>query len=584
MRDIILGFSKNWLLNDQTEQIKIETIIAPLTEDNRTLYNQASVKDVNFTDIPLLKLRSHFQQGLFGNFPILHKNTVKEFLSIDPAHLDILPLGEIKSAEHWFEKTENPAFQKLRHMNVMIFHNRTNGVTYLIPCTVLANYYLGHSMLLKAAMKMITLDELCLGISNIGNDEIQIHLPANVPAKLAPHIARFKLDPVAQKSFSNIHANSLRKPGRDVQSFHMKAPVAGDRTWLVHRVEPENSTLAWVTQLISCDSKFPFKSLQIFQEKKKYVGKGKKKSTKRKLAANHDKLDLIEIGQKSDSYYEAVEINDPNLKNEYPGLKIVDLHQITREIRVDRQTRYITKIEDMTQILAGSTGVNGTGDKPPLVPINISNFEELDEEQDLEENEEDEETLEEPDPRLEEFIAMIDILEKQYVVNDIQFSKTIPAFPPIDQNILPYERIGELMDIPWCRRSSLAFVEMQRLKIEWHLNARRFIVKLALIENNYVYIVEFIYFSLIDNGCVLIIVAKNTLPEEIVLEHIINYARDRSGWTERSKLINRANAGEADTNTYRLFKLAHSKYTEDANKFSEKIVKKSNESSHNQPI
>ena len=575
MRDIILGFSKIWTLNDQTEQIKIETIIAPLTEDGRTLYNQAAVKDVNFTDIPLLKLRSHYQQGLFGNFPILHKNTIKEFLSIDPAYLDIFPLGEIESAEHWFKKTENPAFQKLRHMNVMVFNNHANGVTYLIPCTVLANYYLGHSMLLKAAMKMIALDELCLGIRNIGNDEIQIHLPANVPAKLAPHIARFMLDPVAQKIFSNIHANSLHKPGREVQSFYMKAPVSGDRTWLVHSVEPENSPLAWVTQLISCDSKFPFKSMQIFQEKKKYIGKGKKKFSKRKFTVNRDKLDLIEIGQKSDSYYEAVEINDPNLKNEYPGLEVVDLHKITREIRVDRQTKYMTTIEDMTQILAGSTGVNGTLDKPPLVPINVSNIEELDEEQDLEKNEdgEEQETLEDPDPRLEEFVAMIDTLEKRYVVNDIQFSNTVPAFHPIDQNILPYERIGELMDIPWCRRSSLAFVEVKMLKAEWNLNARRFIVKLALIDDSYVYIVEFVYFSLIDTGCVLIIVANNRLPEETVLEHIINYARNRSGWAERSKLANRANAGEENVNTYHLYKLVHSKYMEDANSFCEKIVK-----------
>jgi hypothetical protein len=563
VREIILGFSKIETIN-KTENVQIEAIVCPVDINDRPAYQHARTTLVNLTDIPLLKLRSTFNVDSIGNDQVRHKNSQKLTLNLNPSLHKVVSLQNVTEIQAWFSKTDNVSFQKLRYMNVLTVNDQYSGTIFLVPSTVIANYYLGHTLLLKAAIKQIpSLEEkLLFSLTRLNTTEVHIHLKDNVPLKLAPHIARYEIDPYAKEVFKAIHGMSLFSKDKDQSpSFYMKPPVNEMVTWTVDCVPSNDSKIIWVTQIISCNSTYPFTTLLVTKNQKHYQGFGKPQKRKKRVRnIDYSKKLTVKPGTHSNTIFETTEILDSNLKNEYTGLENVDIHKVKKIIEVDRKKKIISILTPL-QIQHLSTGPNSSHNQTAVIPTEVSNMEDC-ENEDPTDNQENQ-----TDPRLTNFFNMIKCLENTYLVVSIQYESTSPVTPPFEENILPYR--DDLINIKWCREYTIAYIDADNKQLEWNQSARRFIIKLAKIDCKFVYIIEFIYWNQNDNGCTLLIISGNVLDEEHVVSEITKYASRRSSWGGKSVAKSDSTGSQIK---YKTCRLIHSNYMDDCNAYSTKII------------
>lgn len=561
MTEVVLGFVEPTIeITKRTEEISIEAIVAPLDTNDNPIYELSRSQVINLTDLPLLKLRSTFSKGEMGNNHIPCKNSVKLTITLNPASYSIKRLKEIPEIEGWFSKTSNLSFQKLQHMNVLAVQGEnTNNKLFLIPSTVTANYYMGHTLLIKEAFKQTPTP-----LNNIYDPELTylkcahpyIHLKPNVPFKLAPHIVRYKLDPYANNVFKNIHQKSFFSSTEgQPASFYMRPPINQKVNWVLDCVRSNSHNVVWVTQIISCDSSFPFSSLIIGRDEIKRRGKGKNpyKRKKRRLRIVDPTDRPIRLGETTNPIFETVEIETGDFKNEYPGLKDIKFNKIKTLITKDKKNIVTTLIDNREIAVHLATGPNSLGDSPNIVPTEIANLEELE----LFESGEDE--SEEDDFRLENFISLIDVLMQSYSMDTIQLKGAAPLTTPLDENVIPYSNLTA--DNSWCREYKISRKEFEEKPYLWDQAARRFIIKKAVINNVCTYIVEFIYWSLIDKGCTLILTSLNEIDDDALLTEVIRYTRSRSRW-----------ANTDSTKEYKLYKLSHNDSDHYANNYAAKII------------
>jgi adenylate kinase family enzyme len=108
------------------------------------------------------------------------------------------------------------------------------------------------------------------------------------------------------------------------------------------------------------------------------------------------------------------------------------------------------------------------------------------------------------------------------------------------------------------------------------LNTRRFIIKLAKIEKKFVYIVEFIYHGVADVGCTLLMVSEEELPDKTLIDRVVGYAKNKSGWaTTLSRSPENQQPNGKRSSTYRMHKLAHKEYMKTPEKYCERIINRS---------
>ena len=561
MTEVVLGFIEPIIeIKKQTEEISIEAIVAPIDANDEPIYEQARCELINLTDVQLLKLRSTFQKGGMGNNHIPCKNSVELPITLNPANHPIKRLGQIPEIDRWFSKTINRFFKKLQHMNVLVVQGEnTDNELFLIPSTVIANYYLGHTLLIKEAFKQTPTPINKIydpELTNLNCPHPYIHLKPNIPFKLAPHIVRYKLDPYAHNVFKNIHQKSFFSSTEgQPPSFYMRPPVNQKVNWLVDCVKSVSHNVVWVTQIISCDSHFPFSSLIIGRDEIKHLGTGKNpyKRRKRRLKIVEPTDSRIKLGETTNSIFEVAQIDDKGIKNQYPGLKDIKFNKIKTLITKDKKNVVTTLMDSREIAVHLATGPNSLGDSPNLVPTEIANLEELE----LSESEEDE--PEEDDFRLEKFMALIDVLMQSYSVDTIQLKDTAPLTPPFDENVIPYSNLTS--DNPWCREYKISRKEFEEKPYLWHQAARRFIIKRVIIDNVYTYIIEFIYWSLIDKGCTLILTSSNLIEDDTLLTEVIRYTRSRSRWAKTDS-----------TKEYKSYKLSHNDSDNYANSYAIKII------------
>lgn len=524
IRKTILGYGKTFLGSEKDADPKMEVVVAPVNEQHKANIDAATPLVINITDLTNFKPGSIFEES-----PKWSKNTSRfntRNFSFNTSACSVKRLGEIAEAEHWFKRTKNPYFHQLKVMHVVTGKTSTHK-KFIVPCPVVALYYLPHTKLLKAALSGKPLEKnddlFNPSLTQWNNQPPNIHLPYNVTTQIAPFIAFYILDKEAGKAFHQIHSRSLVANPSDYYkdpSFYMELPVKGEPTWKIKCFETHN--VIWVTQILDCNSLAPFKGLVITKPKQERIGPTYiKRVDKPRQQARADDENLIFVpGSKTDIHLETVELKDPSQEVTYSGFDQAKIKLVQKiHYRLENKT-IITTDKPLLPLLlgTGSASPDGKG----VTPVEHSAAENMSYEQ------ADEETKAPPNIQslFEAAIQNLSALYENLAL--IQLSNAIPQTPPLNANLLPYSE--EANRTPWCRKY-LVKGRPDEIKAQWEFSARRFYIARLIHEQHCLYIVGFILFETqSDNSAILAFGNAKSHTEQHTLREILEYAASRSKW------------------------------------------------------